>query len=219
MTDAHPPETVERTTGSNITASVIWLHGLGADGNDFAPLVDELTMTGPAGLRFVFPHAPIQPVTVNGGMQMRAWYDIRGLGDGIEEDPSGLDQANAIVEALLQREHERGIPDERMILAGFSQGAATALYASLHTQRAIAGIIALSGWLPKTALAAPATTPPVFMAHGTQDPVVPIQLGRNSAQRLSDIGFPVSWQEYPMDHAVCMPEIQALDGWLSQRLG
>ncbi|MFP4129661.1 MAG: alpha/beta hydrolase [Halorhodospira sp.] len=217
MGRATPLEAVERTTGDAVTASVVWLHGLGADGNDFAPLVDELTQSAPQGIRFVFPHAPEQAVTVNGGMRMPAWYDIRGLGPGgIDEDEAGLEQARQQVEALLHRERERGVAADRLILAGFSQGAATALYTALHAETPPAGIIALSGWLP--AGQGPDTAagrPPIFQAHGDQDTIVPPELGRQAARALAEAGFAVDWHTYPMEHAVCMPEIQQLDEWLS----
>ncbi len=221
MSQAIHLETVERTAGDAVTASVVWLHGLGADGNDFAPLVDELSQSAPQGVRFVFPHAPEQPVTVNGGMRMPAWYDIRGLGPGgIDEEEAGLAQARQQVEALLRREQERGVAADRLFLAGFSQGAATALYTALHAETPPAGIIALSGWLPAgRSPDAAAGRPPVFQAHGDQDAVVPLELGRQAAHALEEAGFPVDWHEYPMEHAVSMPEIQALDAWLAARLG
>lgn len=220
MSDAQHLECVERATAEPITASVVWLHGLGADGHDFEPLVDELRRTAPIGVRFVFPHAPAQPVTVNGGMTLPAWYDILGLGEQIQEDEAGLETARGHVEALLRRERERGVPAERIVLAGFSQGAATALYTAAQAQPAPAGVIALSGWLPPaTPLEAAAARPPMRLAHGTQDPIVPLELGRDARQRLEQAGFPVAWHEFPMEHAVCLPEIQQVDEWLSGLLG
>ncbi|MFP4648691.1 MAG: alpha/beta hydrolase [Halorhodospira sp.] len=213
-------DTVERTTGDHVSASVVWLHGLGADGHDFAPLVDELRRTAPHGVRFLFPHAPVQPITINAGMQMPAWYDIRSLGaEGITEDEAGIEQARQQVEMLLRREQERGVAAERIFLAGFSQGAATALYTGLRAQTPPAGIIALSGWLPTGATPADAVShPPVFIAHGDQDPVVPLALGQQAARALEAAGFPVAWHEFPMEHAVCMPEIERLDAWLDEQL-
>ncbi len=219
MSEASLLEHIERATADRVTASVIWLHGLGADGNDFVPVVDELQQTAPLGVRFIFPHAPTQPVTVNGGMSMRAWYDIRGLGDGVDEDEAGIRTAHLQIEALLQRELERGIAPERLVLAGFSQGAATALHTALQTETPIGGVIALSGWLATgTSPDQAPARPPVLMAHGTQDPIVPIGLGRYAAQALKEAGFQVEWHEYAMEHAVCVPEIQALDAWLARHL-
>ncbi len=220
MTQTPLLDCLERPTSEAISASVIWLHGLGADGHDFAPIVDELRQSAGRGVRFVFPHAPTRPITVNGGMAMPAWYDIRGLGgDGIDEDTAGIEEARQQVEALMRREMERGTPAERLFLAGFSQGAATALYTALTTTLAPAGVIALSGWLPDGADPEPeGSRPPVFMAHGTEDPIVPIGLGRRAATALEGAGYPVEWHDFPMEHAVCMPEIQRLDAWLSSRL-
>ncbi|ABM61889.1 alpha/beta hydrolase [Halorhodospira halophila] len=220
MNDTPLLECVEQCTGENVSASVVWLHGLGADGHDFAPIVDELHQSAGHGVRFVFPHAPAQPVTVNGGMSMPAWYDIRGLGGGgIDEDTAGIEQARLQVEALMRREVERGTPIERLFLAGFSQGAATALYTALNTAMKPAGVIALSGWLPSGAeTGGRGPRPPVFMAHGVQDPIVPIELGRQAAATLENAGHPVEWHDFPMEHAVCMPEIQRLDLWLTSRL-
>ncbi|MBK5943491.1 MAG: dienelactone hydrolase family protein [Halorhodospira halophila] len=214
-------ECVEKRTGENVSASIIWLHGLGADGHDFAPIVDELRQSAGYGVRLIFPHAPVQPVTVNGGMSMPAWYDIRGLGGGgIDEDTPGLERARLQIEALMRREVERGTPAERLFLAGFSQGAATALYTALNSSTPPAGVIALSGWLPSaTETGHDGARAPVFMAHGTQDPIVPIELGRQAAAELEAAGHPVEWHDFPMEHAVCMPEIQRLDTWLSNRLG
>lgn len=220
MTAPELLEHVERTTADHVSASIVWLHGLGADGNDFVPLVDELTRTAPCGVRFIFPHAPAQPVTVNGGMTMPAWYDIRGLGDGIDEDEAGIATARGHVEALVQRERDRGVPTERILLAGFSQGAATAIHAALSMATPPGGVVALSGWMPAGTEAGPgAAGLPVFMAHGTEDPVVPIQLGRHAASQLQAAGAALDWHEYAMEHAVCLPQIQELDAWLAGRLG
>ena len=222
MTTRDALECIERTTGNSVNASVIWLHGLGADGNDFAPIVDEMQLSSTLGIRFIFPHARVKPVTVNGGMSMRAWYDIMGLGEGgIEEDSTGLAESMADVAGLITRERERGISPQRIVLAGFSQGAATVLYAGLQLDQAPAGIMALSGWLPAATNLAPLTgleQLPIFMAHGNQDPVVPIRLGKDSQRRLADAGFNVEWHEYTMGHGVCMSEIEQADKWLSSLL-
>ncbi|MCG5548879.1 alpha/beta hydrolase [Halorhodospira halochloris] len=216
-------EYIEKTTKQSVDASVIWLHGLGADGSDFVPIVDELPLGGSLGVRFIFPHAPVRQVTVNGGMPMRAWYDIIGLGEGgIEEDTSGLAEALSHIVELIGGEKERGIPAERIVLAGFSQGAATALYAGLQLEQAPAGIIALSGWLPAATEIKPLSgldDLPIFMAHGNQDPVVPLRLGLDSSRRLTDAGFRVDWHEYTLEHGVCMAEIEQVGKWLKSLLG
>ncbi|MBK1733743.1 carboxylesterase [Halorhodospira abdelmalekii] len=216
-----PLEHIERTSATGaVTASVIWLHGLGADGSDFVPIVDQLPKVREIGVRFIFPHAPVQPVTVNGGMAMRAWYDILGLGAGIEEDAAGVAAAYSHVQRLLAHEQARGVAPERIVLAGFSQGGATALYSALQEQQPLAGVIALSGWLPQAAQITPAESVslPILLAHGAHDPIVPIELGRSARSRLEEAGYPVEWHEYPMEHAVCMPEIEQVDDWLARRL-
>ncbi|GAB3735741.1 alpha/beta hydrolase [Luteimonas pelagia] len=219
-------DAVERTTGDAPRWSIVWLHGLGADGHDFAPIVPELLRPGWPALRFVFPHAPVRPVTINNGMRMRAWYDIVEFSfegtAGDRADAEGVEASVAQVEALLAREAERGIPPERTILAGFSQGGAIALAAALRRKTPLAGIVALSTYLPQARrarelLAPGAARPPVFMAHGTQDPVVPFQAGERSAALLGELGFPVEWHAYPMAHQVCAPQVADLSDWLSRR--
>ncbi|HET6434022.1 carboxylesterase [Dyella sp.] len=215
--------TVERETGAQPTHSVIWLHGLGADGNDFAPVVPELAARDWPPLRFVFPHAPVQPVTVNGGMPMRAWYDIVGFDLLSRQDEVGMRRSIAAVEALIEREHERGVPSERIVLAGFSQGGAIALAAGLRHAHALAGIVALSTYLPlastlATERHAANAAVPLFWGHGTMDPVVILQRGLDSRAALEALGYVVDWHTYPMPHSVCPQEIGDLREWLGKRL-
>jgi phospholipase/carboxylesterase len=215
--------TVENETGASPTYSVIWLHGLGADGHDFAPIVPELVAPQWPALRFVFPHAPVRPVTVNGGMSMRAWYDIYGFDLLARQDEAGVRASIAQVEALIAREQERGVPSERILLAGFSQGGAIALAAGLRHPQKLAGIIALSTYLPiADSLAAERSaanaTVPIFWGHGTLDPVVILQRGLDSRSLLETLGYQVAWHTYPMPHAVCPEEIADLRRWIGERL-
>lgn len=216
-------ETIERETGPDPRWAVIWLHGLGADGNDFVPIVPELVRREWPAIRFVFPHAPVRPVTINNGVAMRAWYDIRELDLANRADEQGVAESRAQVEALIAREGERGIPPARIILAGFSQGGAVTLATGLRRSEPLAGLVGLSTYVPaaqgaKAALAEGATRQPVFMAHGTHDPVVPFRAGRQSADLLRGLGFEVEWHDYPMQHSVCAEEIAALGDWMSARL-
>ena len=214
--------TIERETAPNPTFSIIWLHGLGADGNDFAPIVPELVDPSWPALRFVFPHAPVRPVTINGGVPMRAWYDIVGFDLNARQDEVGMRASFAEVEALIAREHERGVPSERIVLAGFSQGGAMALATGLRHPEKLAGIIVLSAYLPLSATlaaersSANATTP-IFWGHGTADPVVVLQRGVESHALLQSLGHAVDWHTYPMPHTVCGEEIADLRRWLGQR--
>lgn len=214
---------VEHETATNPTHSIIWLHGLGADGNDFSPIVPQLVDPNWPALRFVFPHAPVRPVTINNGMAMRAWYDITGFDLTSRQDEAGIRESIAATEALIAREHERGVPSERIVLAGFSQGGAVVLSAGLRHAQALAGIVALSTYLPISATlaaerhAANAATP-IFWGHGTADPVVTLQRGAASREMLEGLGYAVAWHTYPMAHAVCAQEISDLRHWLSQRL-
>ncbi|QRP64012.1 dienelactone hydrolase family protein [Rhodanobacter sp. FDAARGOS 1247] len=214
---------VEHETAAHPTHSVIWLHGLGADGHDFAPIVPELVDPAWPALRFVFPHAPVRPVTINNGMSMRAWYDITGFDLTSRQDEAGIRASVTATEALIAREHERGVPAERIILAGFSQGGAIALSAGVRHAQKLAGIVALSTYLPISATvaserhAANAATP-IFWGHGTADPVVVLQRGSDSRNALQALGYPVDWHTYPMAHAVCAEEIGDLRHWLGQRL-
>ncbi|MCK7595248.1 alpha/beta hydrolase [Pseudomarimonas salicorniae] len=218
-------ETIETCTRPETRYSIIWLHGLGADGHDFAPIVPELVRPHWPGIRFVFPHAPVMPVTLNGGMHMRAWYDILGMDfTQRREDEPGVRASIGAVETLIAREVERGTPPERILLAGFSQGGAITLATGLRRQEPLLGMIALSTYLPLAESTAAESTDagratPVFMAHGSLDPVVPHQAGTLSAQRLRQLGVQVEWHEYPMQHAVCAEEIRDLALWMDARLG
>lgn len=215
------PDAVEVESGPNVFGSVIWLHGLGADGHDFEPVVPELG--GGPDLRYVFPHAPMRPVTINGGMTMRAWYDILSLDRNSPQDETGIRESGDILTALIERERERGIPPERVVLAGFSQGGAIALHAALRFPEPLAGLMALSTYLPlvDTLDAEVFGNPhaqtrdiPVFMAHGSFDPVVPFDLGVRSRDRLVANDYAIEWHDYPMAHAVCIEEIADIRRWL-----
>jgi len=217
-----PLETIEHETGPDPQWSVLWLHGLGADGHDFAPIVPELVRKDWPALRFVFPHAPMRAVTINNGMRMRAWYDIRDMNLTNRADEAGVDVSVQQTEALIARETERGIPAARVLLAGFSQGGAIALATALRRAQPLGGVVALSTYLPmaerlvkEVTAAAPAQ--PVFMAHGQFDPVVPYAGGDFSAQKLRALGFSVDWHAYPMAHQVCAEEIRDLGDWMGRR--
>ena len=217
-------QTVEHETAPNPQWAVLWLHGLGADGHDFAPIVPELLRHDWPALRFVFPHAPQRAVTINGGARMRAWYDIRDFDLANRADAQGVEESIAQVEALIARETARGVPAHRLLLAGFSQGGAITLAAGLRRSTPLAGLIGLSTYLPMhdraaQQLAPGASAQPVFMAHGLQDPVVPYAAGELSAARLRELGFGVDWHRYPMPHSVCAEEIRDLGDWMSQRFG
>jgi len=206
------------------TASIIWLHGLGADGHDFEPIVPQLGLPAGLGIRLVFPNAPMQPVTVNGGMVMRAWYDVREIDLSRQEDEAGIRQSTALLEGYIATEVATGIPSQGILLAGFSQGGAIALFCGLRHTTRLAGILALSTYLPLPGTLADEGTranrpTPVMMGHGTADPVIPIQQGRNTAARLEAWGNPVEWHEYPMQHGVSLDEIVDIGRWLRVRLG
>lgn len=210
---------IEAETGDNPTATLIILHGLGADGNDFVPLAEELDLESVGPVRFVFPHAPEMPVTVNNGYRMRAWYDIVGFDARAPQDEAGLRRSLALVEGLLAREKERGIPAGRIVLAGFSQGCAMALLAGLRHAERLAGIAGLSGYLPladKTAAerSAASLETPIFLAHGAHDEVVALERGEASRDALQALGHEVEWHEYLMGHAVSPLEIVELNAWL-----
>jgi len=216
-------ETLELQTGDQPLASIVVLHGLGADGNDFVPIAQELDLRAIGPVRFVFPHAPVRPVTVNGGMPMRAWYDILGTDLARREDEPGLRQSITQVQALLDREAERGIPPARTVLMGFSQGCAITLLAGLRAPQRLAGLAGLSGYLPLAATTAAERTEanrstPVFLAHGRQDPMVILARGFAARDALLALGQPVQWHDYPMQHAVCPAEIADLNRWLLQVL-
>ena len=211
------PETVEVTAGEPPVGSVIWLHGLGADGHDFEPIVPELKLPAELPLRFVFPHAPVRPVTINGGMAMRAWYDILSLDTSGRADADGIRESTALLEALVEREQQRGIAPDKIVIAGFSQGGAIAINAVLHSTRKLAGLMALSTYIALPGELAESKGQrdlPVFMAHGTSDPVVPMQWGHASADQLTALGYDVEWHDYPMAHAVCPAEIADIRSWL-----
>jgi len=212
-------ETIEIETGPQPGATVIVLHGLGADGNDFVSIAQELDLAAAGPVRFVFPHAPIIPVTINNGYRMRAWYDILGMDLVRREDEAGLRLSLGAVEALLEREKKRGMSAGRIVLAGFSQGCAMALMTGVRHKERLAGIAGLSGYLPlaqSTAIErsdANALTP-IFMGHGQHDNVVDIERGKTSREVLRALGYEVEWHEYPMAHSVCMEEIVDLNRWL-----
>ncbi|WP_282273307.1 alpha/beta hydrolase [Stenotrophomonas sp. PS02298] len=215
-------ETVEQETGASPEWSVIWLHGLGADGHDFAPIVPELVRPQWPAIRFVFPHAPKRPVSINNGMPMRAWYDIVSMDFRSRADAKGVAESVEQLEELIAREQARGIPANRIVLAGFSQGGAIILSAGLKRREPVAGLVALSTYLPEVD-AAPsqlvdgAIAQPIFMAHGSADPVIPLQIAEHSAQVLRTLGFGVEWHRYQMAHQVCGEEIHALGDWLQAR--
>ncbi|MBN8739896.1 MAG: carboxylesterase [Lysobacterales bacterium 69-70] len=214
---------VEITTRPRPSHSVIWLHGLGADGHDFAPIIPELVAPEWPALRFVFPHAPLRPVTINGGAAMRAWYDIKGTDIASRQDEAGVRESMTQLDALIAREADRGVPAERVFLAGFSQGGAIVLAGGVRHARRLGGVVALSTYLPIDATTAAERSPanadlPVFMAHGSHDPVVPQPLGARSRDILRGLGYRVDWHSYPMAHSVCAEEIADLRQWLGLRL-
>lgn len=221
--DATTLECIEIQTGPNPARSVIWLHGLGADGNDFAPIVPELDLKGMPALRFLFPHAPVRPVTVNNGMSMRAWYDIFTPDLVRQEDEAGIRQSEQAIRALIARENVRGIACEHIVLAGFSQGCAMTLHTGLRLDEALAGMVALSGYVPLMDRLAAERKPanqktPILMAHGTMDPVVAIERGEASRDHLLELGYDVNWKTYPMPHSVCPEEINDIAHFLQQTL-
>ncbi|HVY65794.1 MAG TPA: dienelactone hydrolase family protein [Gammaproteobacteria bacterium] len=213
--------TVEIATGDSPELAIIWLHGLGADGHDFEPIVPELGLRFPA--RFIFPHAPIRPITVNGGMEMRAWYDIVGFGLNVQQDAAGIRESAAAVTRLIDREIARGIAASRIVLAGFSQGGAIALHAALREPRPLAGVMALSTYLPlgetlPAERSAANAGVPIFLAHGTADPLLPLALAEGSRRTLEALGYAVEFHVYPMPHSVCVEEIAAIAVWLARRV-
>ena len=211
------PDCVEVISGEPPVGSVIWLHGLGADGHDFEPIVPELRLPADLPLRFVFPHAPTRPVTINGGMVMRAWYDIVTLDAEGRADADGVRESTAILEGLIAREIDRGIPAGKIVVAGFSMGGAIAINTALNTAHVLAGLMALSTYLPlpsEVEGSGGSRDLPVFMAHGSFDPMLPMQWGQMSARKLEETGFSVEWHDYPMAHAVCPQEIADIREWL-----
>lgn len=219
---SRPP--IEIETAPNPTASVILMHGLGADGNDFVPIAGELDLSAVGPVRFVFPNAPVIPVTINGGYEMPAWYDIAVADLVAREDEAGLRRSQASIEALITNEKARGIPAHRIVVAGFSQGCAMALMTGLRHGERLAGIVGLSGYLPIAATTAAERhganhDTPVFLAHGRQDPVVPLARAEQSRDALVALGHPVEWHEYQMAHSVCMEEIADLNHFLLRVFG
>jgi phospholipase/carboxylesterase len=214
---------IELETAPQPTASVIWLHGLGADGNDFVPIVPELKLPSTLAVRFVFPHAPVRAVTINNGMRMRAWYDIAAADLSNRADLDGVRQSQSLLEALIAREKARGMAAARIVLAGFSQGGAIALYAGVRHGERLAGIIALSTYLvsiDKLGVEASEANRglPIFMAHGTADPIVRYEWGEASRRTLQAAGYAVDWHSYRMEHSLCLEEVVALGAWLGRVL-
>ena len=214
---------IEIETAPNPSVAVIWLHGLGADGNDFVPIVRELDLTGCPAIRFIFPHAPTMPVTINNGYVMRAWYDILGADLVKREDEAGLRKSQSAIEQLIDQQKSLGIPAERIVLAGFSQGCAMALQTGLRHAEKLAGLLCLSGYVPLyTAVtnerhsANQAT--PIFLAHGQSDPVIPLNRAEQSRDLLLALNYSVEWHEYPMQHSVCPEEIDDIGRWLRRVL-
>ena len=208
-------EAIEIETAPAPTSAIIWLHGLGADGHDFEPIVPELGLPKSTAVRFIFPHAPVQPVTINGGARMRAWYDVTNDG---QQDAAGIRASQARVEALIARERKRGISPGAIVLAGFSQGGAVALQTGLRHPERLAGILALSCYLPlpetlEQEVSQTNRNVPIFMAHGTQDPVIPLSWAMRSRDRLKVLGYVIEWREYPMPHSVCAEEIADISRW------
>ncbi|MBK7364244.1 MAG: dienelactone hydrolase family protein [Nitrosomonas sp.] len=222
---SNPLATIELTTGPNPnpTHAIIWMHGLGADGNDFVPIIDELDLPETTSIRFIFPHAPKQPITINGGFIMRAWYDIRNTELDHAEDEKGLERSRQLIIQLIEKEISRGIPFKNIVLAGFSQGGAMSLFVGLRHTEKLGGIMVLSGYLPLAQqlerdmyLVNRAT--PIFMGHGSEDMIVPVQLANRSRQQLIAQGHSVEWHEYNMAHSVCNAEITDLSKWLRRIL-
>ena len=213
--------------GNQPNATVIWLHGLGADGFDFQPIVPQLGLPNDANIRFIFPHAPAMPITMNGGYIMPAWYDLYSLKvdnpDTNPQDEHGIKKSAEQIKQLIAQENARGIPNKRIILVGFSQGGAMTLYTGLTMDKPLAGLIALSCYLPlhttiEHELNPKTKTTPIMMAHGTQDPVVLFEYGKESKDFLQSLGYQIEWFEYNMGHSICPDEIQAIGKWITSRL-
>jgi len=217
------PDTVEVGGREKPDGTVIWLHGLGADGHDFEPLVPELQLDEFADIRFIFPHAPVRPVTINGGIPMRAWYDVMSLDRSGPQDEAGIRDSAETLRRLIEREHDRGVDYDRIVVAGFSQGGAIAMHTAMRFPEKLAGLMALSTWMPLEAtidrevMQSPESQPrdlPVLMAHGSFDPMLPISAGQNARDIMQKAGFDVQWHDYPMAHAVCAEEIAEIRRWL-----
>ncbi|HBV21445.1 MAG TPA: carboxylesterase [Nitrosomonas sp.] len=221
-----PPDllsTIEIETNPDPVFTVLWMHGLGADGNDFVPIINELKFAAKKRIRFVFPHAPTRPVTINNGYVMRAWYDITGARINSSEDETGIRDSQKAVDALIEKEMRRGIASENIVLAGFSQGGAIALQTGLRQKNKLAGIMALSCYLPLADTLSNEAHPanaavPIFMAHGIDDAVVPISIAMASKERLQQANYKPEWHEYRMEHSVCIQEINDIDDWLQRIL-
>jgi len=216
-------EYIEIETNDSPTASVIWLHGLGADGHDFESIVPLLNLPDDLGVRFIFPHAPVRPVTLNGGMLMRAWFDILSLSEEIDINTDELTESHKSVHKLVLNEIDRGIDPENIVLAGFSQGGSLALYCGLSFDISLGGILALSTFLPNPEhltfrIDGNNVNTPILMGHGSLDPLVPIEFGKNTCQMLIDQGCNVTWREYPTDHSMCPEEIEDIGYWLTEVL-
>jgi len=217
-------DSIEINPPTAANAAVVWLHGLGADAHDFEPIVPELQLPASLPVRFVFPNAPVRPVTINGGMRMRAWYDVLDIDLPRRVDEAGVRDSGAAVTALLDRERERGIDPGRIVLAGFSQGGAVALHSGLRYSHKLAGMLALSCYLLMPESLETEVNPtnrdtPVFMSHGSFDEVIPVRYGQAGAEKLTDMGYPLKWQEYPMPHAVHPQQIRDIGTWLREVLG
>jgi phospholipase/carboxylesterase len=216
-------EHIQIETNDNPDIAIIWMHGLGADGNDFVPMVRELDLDGLPGIRFIFPHAKTMPVTINNGYVMRSWYDIAGLELERREDENGLRASQKDIEAFIEREKARGIPASRIILAGFSQGCAMTIQTGLRHPEQLAGLLCLSGYVPLSAKLATERTDaskstPIFMAHGRYDNVVPFNRAEASRDLLVSLGYQLEWHEYAMQHSLCLEEVQHISAWLKKVL-
>ena len=216
-------ENVVLEPATTADAAVIWLHGLGADGYDFVPIVDELRLPPTLAVRFVFPHARPRPVTINNGFVMRAWYDITGLGPDRKEDDAGIRESAGVVNGYIEQQNARGVATERIVIAGFSQGGAIALQASLRYPERLGGVMALSTYLPLRESVAAEASPankglPILMCHGLRDPMIAAAIGKASRDQLVSLGYTVEWQSYPMEHQVCMEEVHDISRWLQVRL-
>ncbi|MDX8399500.1 MAG: carboxylesterase [Gallionellaceae bacterium] len=208
-------------TAANPQHSIIWLHGLGADGQDFVPIAEEMSL--PVAVRYIFPHAPKQPVTINAGFIMRSWYDIVATDMGRQQDTAGIKASQAEIQKLIVQERERGVLAENIFLAGFSQGGAVALHTGLRHTEKLGGILALSTYLPVAELLEEEASSAnkhtaIFIAHGCNDPIVPFKLGKHSSELLIQQGYQIDWHEYAMPHSVCQDEVHDIEGWLCQRL-
>lgn len=214
--------TIEIQHGSGtVEHAVIWLHGLGATADDFPPVVPELGLSGARAIRFVFPQAPVRPITINGGMPMPGWYDIKGMDIKDKQDAVGMAESQATLDGLIQAQIDAGVPSENIIVAGFSQGGAVAYFTAIRSQYRLGGILALSTYLPfmeqsESEQSGKNLNTPIFASHGTHDPVVPLALGAGSVTHLQALGYQVEWHEYPMEHNVILPQIRAVGAWINR---